>query len=117
AGRERRSRRHVAGAFAGGAVSAGDLGEESRARHPRRRQAALKRPGLTRPFTLLCSVGLFAFISYNLVRMPVLSLFAQSLGASPEAIGFIVATSTLTAVLPTWPAEAAPDLYDRRCLF
>ena len=71
---------------------------------------------MTRPFTLLCSVGLFAFISYNLVRMPVLSLFAQSLGASPEAIGFIVATSTLTGVFLKWPAGALSDLYDRRWL-
>jgi MFS transporter, DHA1 family, multidrug resistance protein len=71
---------------------------------------------LTRPFILLCGAGLFAFISYNLVRMPVLSLFAQSLGASPEAIGFIVAASTLTGVFLKWPAGALSDLYDRRWL-
>jgi len=71
---------------------------------------------LGRPFILLCGVGLFAFISYNLVRMPVLSLFAQSLGASPEAIGFIVAASTLTGVFLKWPAGALSDLYDRRWL-
>ncbi len=71
---------------------------------------------MTRPFILLCGVGLFAFISYNLVRMPVLSLFAQSLGASPEAIGFIVAASTLTGVFLKWPAGALSDLYDRRWL-
>jgi len=71
---------------------------------------------LTRPFTLLCGVGLFAFISYNLVRMPVLSLFAQSLGASPEAIGFIVSASTMTGVFLKWPAGALSDLYDRRWL-
>jgi len=71
---------------------------------------------LARPFILLCGVGLFAFISYNLVRMPVLSLFAQSLGAGPEAIGFIVAASTLTGVFLKWPAGALSDLYDRRWL-
>jgi len=71
---------------------------------------------LARPFILLCGVGLFAFISYNLVRMPVLSLFAQSLGASSEAIGFIVAASTLTGVFLKWPAGALSDLYDRRWL-
>jgi DHA1 family multidrug resistance protein-like MFS transporter len=71
---------------------------------------------LARPFILLCGVGLFAFISYNLVRMPVLSLFARSLGASPEAIGFIVAASTLTGVFLKWPAGALSDLYDRRWL-
>jgi MFS family permease len=61
-------------------------------------------------------VGLFAFISYNLVRMPVLSLFARSLGAGPEAIGFIVAASTLTGVFLKWPAGALSDFYDRRWL-
>ncbi len=69
-----------------------------------------------RSFALLCGVGLFAFISYNLVRMPVLSLFASSLGAGPEAIGFIVAASTLTGVFLKWPAGALSDFYDRRWL-
>ena len=70
----------------------------------------------SRQFALLCGVGLFAFISYNLVRMPVLSLYAQSLGAGPEAIGFIVAASTLTGVFLKWPAGALSDIYDRRWL-
>ncbi len=69
-----------------------------------------------RQFALLCGVGLFAFISYNLVRMPVLSLYAQSLGAGPEAIGFIVSASTLTGVFLKWPAGALSDIYDRRWL-
>ncbi len=68
----------------------------------------------SRQFALLCGVGLFAFISYNLVRMPVLSLYAQSLGAGPEAIGFIVSASTLTGVFLKWPAGALSDIYDRR---
>lgn len=70
----------------------------------------------SRQFVLLCGVGLFAFISYNLVRMPVLPLYAQSLGAGPEAIGFIVSASTLTGVLLKWPAGALSDIYDRRWL-
>ena len=70
----------------------------------------------TRQFALLCGVGLFAFISYNLVRMPVLSLYAQSLGAGPEAIGFIVSASTLTGVFLKWPAGALSDICDRRWL-
>jgi len=70
----------------------------------------------SRRFALLCGVGLFAFISYNLVRMPVLSLYAQSLGAGPEAIGFIVSASTLTGVCLKWPAGALSDIYDRRWL-
>jgi predicted MFS family arabinose efflux permease len=52
-----------------------------------------------RSFTLLCTIGVFCFISYNMVRMPVLALFAESLGASPERIGVIVSVSTLTGVL------------------
>ena len=71
---------------------------------------------MAHPFILLCGVGLFAFISYNLVRMPVLSLFAQSLGASPEAIGFVVSASTLTGVFLKWPAGALSDICDRRWL-
>ncbi len=70
----------------------------------------------SRQFALLCGIGLFAFISYNLVRMPVLSLYAQSLGAGPEAIGFIVSASTLTGVFLKWPAGALSDIYDRRWL-
>jgi MFS family permease len=70
----------------------------------------------SRQFALLCGVGLFAFISYNLVRMPVLSLYAQSLDAGPEAIGFIVSASTLTGVFLKWPAGALSDIYDRRWL-
>lgn len=70
----------------------------------------------TRQFSLLCGVGLFAFISYNLVRMPVLPLYAHSLGAGPEAIGLIVSASTLTGALLKWPAGALSDIYDRRWL-
>ena len=69
-----------------------------------------------RAFVLLCGVGLFAFISYNLIRMPLLPLFARSLGAAPEMIGFIVAASTLTGVVLKWPAGALSDIYDRRWL-
>ena len=52
----------------------------------------------SRSFVLLCTIGIFCFISYNMVRMPVLALFAESLGASPERIGLIVSVSTLTGV-------------------
>lgn len=69
-----------------------------------------------RAFPLLCAVGISCFISYNLVRMPVLALFAQSLGAGPESIGFIVAASTLTGVLLKLPAGALSDIYGRRRL-
>jgi MFS family permease len=67
-------------------------------------------------FVLLCAIGVFCFLSYNLVRMPVLSLFAQSLGAGPELIGMIVSVSTLTGVLLKFPSGALSDIYGRRLL-
>ena len=70
----------------------------------------------TRSFMLICTVGIFCFISYNMVRMPVLSLFAESLGAGPERIGFIVSISTLTGVFLKLPSGALSDIYGRRFL-
>jgi MFS family permease len=67
-------------------------------------------------FILLCATGLLCFMSYNLVRMPVLALFAQTLGAGPEAIGFIVSVSTLTGVFLKLPSGALSDIYGRRRL-
>ncbi|HET6673682.1 MAG TPA: MFS transporter [Nitrospiraceae bacterium] len=70
----------------------------------------------SRSFVLLCAIGIFCFISYNLVRMPVLALFAESLGASPERIGLIVSVSTLTGVFLKLPSGALSDIYGRRLL-
>lgn len=70
----------------------------------------------SRSFLLICTVGIFCFISYNMVRMPVLALFAQSLGAGPERIGFIVSISTLTGVFLKLPSGALSDIYGRRYL-
>jgi MFS transporter, DHA1 family, multidrug resistance protein len=70
----------------------------------------------SRSFILICTVGIFSFISYNMVRMPALSLFAESLGASPERIGLIVSVSTLTGVLLKLPSGALSDIYGRRLL-
>jgi DHA1 family multidrug resistance protein-like MFS transporter len=70
----------------------------------------------SRTFALLCTIGVFCFISYNMVRMPVLSLFAESLGASPEQIGLIVSVSTLTGVFLKLPSGALSDIYGRRML-
>jgi len=50
------------------------------------------------PFNGLCAVGFLARASYALARTPVLALFAASLGAGPEAIGFAVAISTITGI-------------------
>lgn len=67
-------------------------------------------------FILLCGTGLLCFMSYNLVRMPVLALFAESLGAGPERIGLIVSVSTLTGVFLKLPSGALSDIYGRRLL-
>lgn len=68
----------------------------------------------SRSFALLCTIGVFCFISYNMVRMPVLALFAESLGAGPERIGLIVSVSTLTGVFLKLPSGALSDIYGRR---
>jgi DHA1 family multidrug resistance protein-like MFS transporter len=70
----------------------------------------------SRSFLLICTVGIFCFISYNMVRMPALALFAESLGASPERIGFIVSVSTLTGVFLKLPSGALSDIYGRKLL-
>ena len=70
----------------------------------------------SRSFALLCTIGVLCFISYNMVRMPVLALFAESLGASPERIGVIVSVSTLTGVFLKLPSGALSDIYGRRLL-
>ncbi len=70
----------------------------------------------SRSFVLLCTIGIFCFVSYNLVRMPVLALFAESLGAGPERLGLIVSVSTLTGVLLKLPSGALSDIYGRRLL-
>jgi DHA1 family multidrug resistance protein-like MFS transporter len=70
----------------------------------------------SRSFIVLCTIGILCFISYNMVRMPVLALFAESLGASPERVGLIVSVSTLTGVFLKLPSGALSDIYGRRLL-
>jgi MFS family permease len=70
----------------------------------------------SRSFIILCTIGILCFISYNMVRMPVLALFAESLGAGPERIGLIVSVSTLTGVFLKLPSGALSDIYGRRLL-
>lgn len=70
----------------------------------------------SRSFFYLCTLGVLCFISYNLVRMPVLALFAESLGAGPERIGLIVSVSTMTGVLLKLPSGALSDIYGRKML-
>jgi MFS family permease len=74
----------------------------------------LKSPGSS--FWLLCVISLLAFISYDLIRSPLLPLFAERLGAHPEAIGLIVGISTITGILFKLPAGTISDLLGRRRL-
>ncbi|MEK6684085.1 MAG: MFS transporter [Nitrospirota bacterium] len=67
-------------------------------------------------FRLLCVISLLAFISYDLIRSPLLPLFAERLGARPEAIGLIVGISTVTGILFKLPAGTVSDLLGRRRL-
>ena len=68
---------------------------------------------ITPVFVLLCGVGFCSFVSYNLVRMPALAPFAESLGAGPVTVGFIVAASTMTGVLLKLPVGTLSDLVNR----
>lgn len=69
-----------------------------------------------RSFLLLCLTGTLCFVSYNLVRTPLLPLYAESLGAGPAEVGLIVSLSTLTGVVFKLPAGAFSDLVGRRVL-
>ena len=77
-----------------------------------------QRPAPSSTFVGLCSVGFLARASYALARTPVLALFAASLGAGPEAIGFAVAISTVTGIFFKMPAGVVSDVIGRtRTLF
>lgn len=64
-------------------------------------------------FLLLCGVGFCSFVSYNLVRMPALAPFAETLGAGPVTVGFIVAASTMTGIVLKLPVGTLSDLVHR----
>ncbi|NKB80823.1 MAG: MFS transporter [Nitrospirales bacterium] len=67
-------------------------------------------------FVVLCGVGFLSFISYNLVRMPALAPFTESLGASPALVGMVIAASTMTGVLLKLPMGVLSDVINRRRL-
>ena len=65
------------------------------------------------PYTTLCTIGFFARLSYAMARTPILPLFALTLGAKPEAIGFVVGASTITGIFFKLPAGTLSDIYGR----
>ncbi len=68
---------------------------------------------LLSPYTTLCTIGFFARLSYAMARTPILPLFALTLGAKPEAIGFVVGASTITGIFFKLPAGTLSDIYGR----
>lgn len=65
-------------------------------------------------FTLLCTVGFMAWVSYSMARSPLLPLFTKSLGADPASLGFVAAASTITGIVCKGPSGALSDILGRR---
>lgn len=64
----------------------------------------------------LCAASVFLYFSYALARSPIVPLYAQSLGATPEQVGLAVAASTLTGIFVKLPAGALSDVLGRRVM-
>jgi MFS family permease len=69
-----------------------------------------------REFAGISIAGLLLYFSYALSRSPVVPLFARSLGASPQLVGWIVAASTITGIVVKLPAGTLSDHFGRRAL-
>lgn len=67
-----------------------------------------------RTLGLLSSAGFLAWMSYEMIRSPVLALYAGSLGVGPAEIGFIVAASTITGIFVKFPVGALSDHLPRK---
>ena len=67
-------------------------------------------------YAALSASALFLYCSYALARLPIIPLYAQSLGASPQLVGWAVGASTMTGVLMKLPAGAISDVIGRRRL-
>ncbi len=65
------------------------------------------------PFLLLCLIGFATFFS-SYLRIPVLPLFAASLGAGPAQVGLINGGFMLTAGLLSVPAGLLVDRFGRK---
>jgi MFS family permease len=67
-------------------------------------------------FARLAVTGFFLYCSYALSRSPIIPLYAQSLGASSQVVGWAVAASTMTGIFMKLPAGALSDILGRRTL-
>ena len=70
-------------------------------------------PHSIRPFLLLCLIGFAAFFS-SYLRIPVMPLFAATLGAGPAQVGTINGAFMLTAGLLSIPAGLLADRTGRK---
>ncbi len=59
---------------------------------------------------------MLTYFSYALSRSPIIPLYARSLGASPQLIGWVVAASTITGIAVKLPAGALSDYFGRRAM-
>jgi MFS family permease len=69
-----------------------------------------------RRYLSLCATGFFLYFSYALSRSPIVPLYAKSLGASSEIVGWTVAASTIAGMLMKLPAGTLSDIFGRRAL-
>ena len=69
-----------------------------------------------REFAGISTAGLLLYFSYSLSRSPVIPLFARSLGASTQLVGWIVAASTITGLVVKLPAGTLSDHLGRKTL-
>jgi len=66
------------------------------------------------PFLMLSGAGGFAIFSSTMSKTPVLPLFADELGASPEMVGLIAAAATVVGILTSAPAGFLSDYIGRK---
>jgi MFS family permease len=65
-------------------------------------------------FAGISIAGLLLYFSNALSRSPVIPLFARSLGASIELVGWFVAASTITGIAVKLPAGTLSDHFGGR---
>jgi MFS transporter, DHA1 family, multidrug resistance protein len=80
----------------------------------RSQKAPFVKPARLSFFMLIALTGGLAILSSTLSKTPVLPLFAQSLGAGPAEIGWIVIASTIPGILVSFPAGALSDYLGKR---
>lgn len=65
-------------------------------------------------FLTLCAVGFLGRLSYEMIRSPVVSLFAKHIGAPTEVVGLLVAAVTITGIFVKFPSGALADIFGFR---